>query len=1093
LLHERKAGYSKAHYADAVFSFVTCVKGAYVFLLEFLKRAVPADDQVTRSFIDQMVSALVERYVTLSAKGGEHQEDSWLDEETKRKFEANADQSMLSHQLNGLFPSLRLMYVLELEGLRTFSDIERRVYILSYLMHDVDKMKQGLRRILTRDRAAIDAAKTIITDELEQCRVQQFFPEFAAYMEDITFLVVNTQQVWGTNLTTFLWRFELAEARLSLLRRFCTYSDQIAYAVTSPATILEASGLKTILADLGKDELVFSYHQLREVRGLFTGVVNNGMVHLFTSGGQREGIWPYLFFSDGVVYIARKSLHMTITMEDIVGAVKEQLQAACATRIKNDAPGFKFSIQGIAKHPEYYFEFLSLEEYLDLLARFTIIRTTNDVTSTPLDKLRQMQLNGEIAADLPMDFAPDVRTSMVSRFFSVVFATVLAMLDKTQDALRKRVEQEVVNALGIQPYWERSKTIPNKGGVDYRWFWLGACYLRDHPGITAYEGEGNLRDTFYATFTLILKLAAKELSQQMQARQRYLGYLLGYLESIVEVPQVLRPGGALPNFHGEIEGYMSAKGKSKGRKLICTLCNSAYPTEEQADNAVLFQPWVYKNKLPLYAGTNAGGVCAICALELMLRQLLQKGQLRLTGSKFEAMKTKYIAVYPNYFFTAETGSMVQEVLNQLRNINFFLVRRQLAGKEVTVGDVLTLDVFEPPPEEAKPDLQVIDLDKMMEGDDIDLGDAVDEEATSEQKSSIPESNYIKYEYPTGSYPSMGFFGMRAGKDDNDTASWAMPALLALALPLVTGAKVVISEMLLPLFSSGHDFLETIVFDAPHPYLGRLLDGVGAHKNRVRVNKVLEKLSLLTNIYQVNIETHAERGRPEWKHLSGIVRNIETDPMYVFSYLREQERRGRPFASGTEDYIGIYRRVCKEILGTAICRKLLDMKLKEEPDMDSEEDLGNIQHCVDRYVKFYRVYGDESYSILRPIDIVAKAIINSPFENFNKKDLFWQIQGEMKSWLDRVRSRQAKGRAVFWKKEDIETEEADAIYDFISYFYEHVFVDYCQEERGILRSRINRFKDGCEAYYTQWRRANRALEKQAQQQEEEQDTEKEPVA
>ncbi len=237
-----------------------------MFLLEFLKRAVPADDQVTRSFIDQMVSALIERYVTLSAKGGEHQEDSWLDEETKRKFEANADQSMLSHQLNGLFPSLRLMYVLELEDLRTFSDIERRVYILSYLMHDVDKMKQGLRRILTRDRAAIDAAKTMITDELKQCEVQQFFPEFAAYMEDITFLVVNTQQVWGTNLTTFLWRFELAEARLSLLRRFCTYSDQIAYAVTSPATILEASGLKTILADLGKDELVFSYHQLREVR-----------------------------------------------------------------------------------------------------------------------------------------------------------------------------------------------------------------------------------------------------------------------------------------------------------------------------------------------------------------------------------------------------------------------------------------------------------------------------------------------------------------------------------------------------------------------------------------------------------------------------------------------------------------------------------------------------------------------------------------------------------------------------------------------------------------------------------------------------------
>src|SRR5438046_2797600 len=148
----------------------------------------------------------------------------------------------------------------------------------------------------------------------------------------------------------------------------------------------------------------------------------------------------------------------------------------------------------------------------------------------------------------------------------------------------------------------------------------------------------------------------------------------------------MRTGGVLPDLPGELARYESAK--SKGRKLICTLCNSAYPTELQSDNAVLFQPWVYKNKLSLYAGKNAGGVCAICALELMLRQILQKGQLRLTGSKFEAMKTKYLAVYPNFFFTAETGAMVQGILDQLQDINFFSVRRQLEGKDIRVSDLL---------------------------------------------------------------------------------------------------------------------------------------------------------------------------------------------------------------------------------------------------------------------------------------------------------------------------------------------------------------------------------------------------------------------
>jgi len=355
------------------------------------------------------------------------------------------------------------------------------------------------------------------------------------------------------------------------------------------------------------------------------------------------------------------------------------------------------------------------------------------------------------------------------------------------------------------------------------------------------------------------------------------------------------------------------------------------------------------------------------------------------------------------------------------------------------------------------------------------------------------------------------------------------------LPLVTGAKVVISEMLLPLFSSGHDFLETVVFDAPHPYLGRLMDGVGTHKNRVRVNKVLEKLSLLVQVYQMNLQTYAKGGKPEWRHLSGIVRDLETvvfdaphpylgrlldgvgehknrvrvnkmleklsllvqvyqvnidtfakggkpewkhlseivrdletDPLYVFSYLRSQQRGESLYSGSVDQYLGVYKRVCKELLGQRICKEMLDM--------DLEENLGNIQQCVDRYVVFYRG-GYQGHSILKPVDIVAKAIINSPLE-IDPEDLLWEIQGELKSWLDRVRSRQATGYAIF-RGRDIDTKEAPAIREFITYFYNQVFMTYCQGERGILRSRINRFKDGCEAYYVHLRTIERIHEQEQQ--------------
>src|SRR6266568_8701064 len=297
-----------------------------VFFVEFLKKAIPPGDEVTQEFIERMVPDLVDRYVKKSAKGGVHIDDTHYPEEVRRKFEMNADQSMLSHLLNGIFPSLRLMHLLETEGLERFSAVERQVYILSYMMHDVDKIQQ--RTVETKTRADIETSKAFIKEELQACNAAKFFPAVANYVEDITFLVVNTKESWGTHLNTYLWQFQLPERRIAVLRRLCTYSDHIAYLVTSPAEIFKEDKLNTILAELSSDELVFTYHQLREVRGLFTSVVNNGIVHLFVDG--REGIWPYLFFSDGVVYIKRKDVALSISTEQVVEAVKERLQQACA-------------------------------------------------------------------------------------------------------------------------------------------------------------------------------------------------------------------------------------------------------------------------------------------------------------------------------------------------------------------------------------------------------------------------------------------------------------------------------------------------------------------------------------------------------------------------------------------------------------------------------------------------------------------------------------------------------------------------------------------------------------------------------------------
>jgi len=1005
-----------------------------VFYLDFLTRALEPGDEVTRSFIEIILPQMLARYAELSAKGGDHQRTANIQPAIRQKWEEKYDQSMISHLTNGIFPVMRLVNWLEDMhlGPTPISDVERRLYILAYLMHDVDKIR-GIRDIDTMTREAIEESKAMIADELQACKAEAFFPDLSLYLEDLTYLVINTHQKYGTHLHTYLWQLRLRERRLQILRRLCIYSDHIAYLVSSPAAIVhEGETLSTILAELSDDELVFTYHQVREVRGLLTSVINNALVQLFKDGREGE-IRPYLFFSDGVVYIQRKRCQFTLSPEQIVESVTRHLRELCAGSIRTQAPGFKFSIQGMAKYPPYYFEFLSLEEYGELLAYFTLRGTKNDVTAIPFARIRQMQTAGEIPASLPLDhLVADVRAGMLSRFLSVVFVTVLGLLDKKQQTLRARVEQAVVGHLELVPYWNPSLAIPNRGGMEYRWFWLGACYLRDHPGIREYEGQGNLLDVFRSTLHLIFDLAGVELGVQLQQKQKYLGNLAEYLDSMLELPLAIRPHGHLPNFRGELDRYMRAKSKGKQPALICTLCNGSYPTEEQADSTVLFQPWVYKNKLALYAGKSAGGVCAICSLELMLRQITLKGQLRLTGSKFEALKTKYLAIYPNFFFTAETGALVQGVIDQLPNVNFFTVRKELDRQDVSMDTLLHLDVFAAPLHTEQAQVPYIYSEEAQEqvqdpADEAEKGE--DDDVPIDNDGSQMERSYIKFK--PDAYPGMCFFGMRAGKETDDTSTWAMPAFLALALPLVTQTRVVVSEMPLPLFSSGREFRETVVFDAPHPFLSRLLQ-----TERVRINDVLRKLKLLSSIYTVNLDTYAKKGKPEWKHLSAIARDLETDPLFLFSYLRKQQRGDSMYPGSIEHYIHLYR----DIL---------------------EEDMSRISACVDAYTAFYRG-GYQSHSILKPVDIAAKAIITSPLI-IDEEDLRWQIQGEIISWLDRVRNRQAKGWAVFSGK-DIETRQMEAVRKFIDVFYREIFLDYCQGERGLLRNRVNRLKDGCEAYY-----------------------------
>lgn len=976
--------------------------------ITLLENAVAESDAVLRAFVREAAPGLMREYTLLTAKGGrfaDTQQAAGFDVEHYKR-----DQSMLTHLLNGIFPTMRLLHLLAQRGVRQLSDVEQQVYLTAYCMHDLDKVlnqQVGAARITqakggfdTHDRVAIDTLAREAARQIELVGLNKFFDNYQTYLDDIVFLAINTQKARGTHLNTYLFRFGLKERQLTMLRQLCAYSDVIAYLVQAPSDIIHgrgASALREGLAFISQDTLKFAYHKMKDVRGLLTNVLNNSVAHLL----QAQGLIPYLFFPDGIVYLMDADASLTLDDESLTRAAKDELVKVCKQKIRHDTPGFKFDQKGLVKKPEYYHDFLAPADYVRLMAEQAIRMTTRDISASPAEKLREMQSEGLIPADLNVTFEPDVRVGVLARFLINLWKEVIEAIP--DERVREELAERVRTRLGLSALWRQAERIPNKGGVEYKWFWLAAQYLAAHPGTDTHHGEGNLQALFNEIVALVLPVAELYLEQSLTGS--FMPHVGPYLLETLDVYPRPSSAAVLPNFATELEKYADAK-RARKPSLVCTMCHSAYPTAPQEDAAVPFQPWVYKNKLPLYAGSNAGGLCALGSLELMLRQIMLKGELRVTGSKFEGLRTKYFYLYPSYFFTTETAQLVRFFVERFKFINFFDVRRQLKASALTLDDFLKLETFIVAPADAQ---------------------------------DIQDSGYLKMEYPPDSFPALVFFGMKASGSDSDTEAWAMPAFLALTLPLALNVKVVVSESPVPLFASGAEFKETVVIVGPHPYLRHILTN-----DRLRLDDMLDNLVRLTGVYTLNVDTFADGGKPKWNHLVGVARNIETDPLHIFAYLRQQQRGDSLYQGDAERYIHLF-----QTMGG-------DMSL--------------IQGCVDRYSVFYSG-GYKTHSIVKPIDIVAKAIIASD-KSIDPDDLKLQIRGELTSWLDRVRNRQAEGWAKF-RGRDIDTQQLPAVREFVDYFYREVFENYCRGERGVLRSRINRFKDGCEAYYVEKRAADKA--------------------
>ena len=953
---------------------------AYIALL---KEAIPKGDHILQDYVEIVGPQMQKEYTLRSAKGS-----------SVERYARNDDQSMLTHILNGVFPTLQIVR----ESGAALSDIEKKIYLTAYTLHDLDKL------VNVRDLSVADTEKKnefygYLDEWVERLHFDMFCPEYNEYREDIGYLILNTQVKYGADLNPQNFDRQLPSSRHPFLQKMCRCSDLIAYFMKNPVSFLERQDIQDSLTHLSRGKLTFAYHKVTENRGMLTNVINNAVL---AEMRENFGWKPFLFFPTGVTYLkARNSEDSALpTGDEITEVVVEKLKVYCATRLRQNLNGFYRVPQGL-NYADFYNTFFQPSEMLRVIQKgcFKILHQDKAPSSGQrFAKLQQLQIEGKIPEHIPLDFEDDIRVDQLAEYMAEVERFVGKFVD------RQTVAKAMIAYLKMEDWQAAFVSIPRRGSIPFPWYFIAGKYLLQNRG----KDENDMRDLFEEITKHVTKVFAETIQDQPQS-DSFAG-LHDYIKQTVDINGHQNDH---QDFQTELTRYINMKVKG-GSDRGCSLCSSTFKGRASKETDVIFASQVYSNKNLLNSSLVTRGICQLCQLEMMLRQILinSKSELNLIGKGYEKRKIKWVYLYPSYYFTPETAKIIGKAYQNLKSLDFFEVRKKL-HKSVTTMDLMKLDEF------------IIDMEDPPAEND----------------------NLLTMDFGTNDLATFYFCGIptplrKNGKEPTETESWAIPTFLGVLSMLAFNTKVVVTESQVPLYHSAEGFKETVVLNAPHSFVTHILQ-----KDRLRIDEVESSLKKLAAIYDINIDAFRDGKRPQWQHLNSVAGNIETDPLYVFHYLdvfRRKNKKDKDLFS-PERYLQFY-----EILGG--------------------DKMSLIEEVSKRCFKFYSTYNRKTRrhnftpnSVLKVITRVEDVIINSD-PKICPTDLKYQAIGEVSNMMRLIRRGSAQG-----SRRLPPDEETSAIHNFVEYFYNEVFMKNYNGERALLRQARNRFNAGINAWYqVNWR-------------------------
>jgi CRISPR-associated protein Csc3 len=943
-------------------------------------------DPILRLYIEKLLPSLEREFALISALGGSYKAhyqmlsqlgDSYAQEKAQR-WSSRADQSLLVHVLNGLLTAWNISKYLH----QPLSDIEKYLLCLGLTLHDYNKYCNGQGEE-TPKNWEVEEIINICSDLGEKLEFQLFWSEWQEYLPEIAYLAQNTQNKLGTNIYPANWKLSKVTDRRRLenpLRRLLAFGD-IAVHLSDPADIDTQTG-----GDRLREQMRFLsiskklvYHRLRDTIGILSNGIHNATIQF-----AKELNWePILFFAQGAIYLAPPDTK-TPEINELQKFIWTQISGALGSKMMGGDIGFKRDGKGLKVAPQTL-ELFSPAELIPKLTRVIEVKVANikdPATPKRLEKLDLTETEREF-----LNQGADIRADRIAEF---IFLTQKEFFDNSIEYINW-----ILNKLGLQDKISPEQTQVQSGGVNYGWYHAAAYYVASNSTLKPEDISERMEiwAEDLANWASENNLFA---SHSSAIRNIFYEYLTQYLEV---------KGWDINNssFSAEFTAYANAKTKV-AKQPICSLSSGEFTSEDQMDSVVLFKPQQYSNKNALGGRQLKRGISKIYALEMLLRQAFWS----VPAGKLEEQQPVFLYIFPAYVYSPQTAAAVKLLVNSMKQINLWDVRKQWLVNEMNLSALQSVPWL-----------------------------------TDEAESGRFHKD--KYEKENLPFMAMSYTTTR-GKTLTD--AWVQPAFLALSLPILLGVKVIATSSSVPLYNSDTDFKESVILDAPASFWNLL-----GLSNALRIQDFEKAMQRLLIAYSLHLDTRSSPPDSKWRDLIKTVREVTTNVLNIFCLAEEGLRRDKRDIPSQEEVKRYWQ--------------YAQFWINQD---NSEANQGvYLMKLIEKIVQQYRIFyqanlGESSHTILLPISKALEMILSVP-QQVDVDDLIFQASGQIKDAIQRQEV--YKRPLIMDKSVDIATREErelTAIHHFITTCVRELFLELYKGDRALLQENRNRIKSGAEFAY-----------------------------